>query len=107
MLVAQDAFAVSALEQKASELADREQALTQQVAAADSPEKLEERARRLGMVPSENPVFLRLADGKVLGKPVPGKRPVVKKPVVKQKAAVPPPVDGAGAGLVSDAFADP
>jgi len=107
-VVAQDAFAVSALQQKSAALADQEQALTQAVAAADSPQRLESRARTLGMVPTENPAFLRLADGKVLGKPLPGKAPVVKKvaaakpktPVagtaattptaLKTKAAVPP-----------------
>ena len=43
-VVAQDAFAVSALQQKSAALADQEQALIQQVAAADSPQRLE-RAR--------------------------------------------------------------
>ena len=72
-VVAQDAFAVSALQQRSAVLADREQALTQEVSAAESPQRLEQRAAALGMVPSVNPVFLRLSDGKVLGDPVAGK----------------------------------
>jgi hypothetical protein len=72
-VVNQDAFAVSALQQKSATLADEEQSLTQQVAAADSPQQLAARAHGLGMVPSVNPVFLRLADGKVLGDPVAGR----------------------------------
>jgi cell division protein FtsB len=71
-VVTQDAFAVSALQATSAELADREEALTQEVAAAESPQQLEERARALGMVPSKNPVFLRLSDGTVLGEPVAG-----------------------------------
>ena len=78
-VVAQDAFAVSALEQKAAALADQEQTLIQQVAAEDSPSRLEQRARRLGMVQNVNPAFVRLADGKILGEPVAAKAPVIKK----------------------------
>ena len=38
------------------------------VAGAAAPESLEQRARALGMVPSETPVFLSVPSGKVLGK---------------------------------------
>lgn len=102
-VVAQDAFTVSALQQKSAALADQEQVLTQAVAAADSPQRLESRARSLGMVPSENPGFLRLADGKVLGKPVPGKAPVVKKAVVKKPADTTKPATTTGQPVTPNA----
>ena len=41
------------------------------MAAAAAPESLEQRARALGMVPSQTPVFLSVPSGKVLGKPKP------------------------------------
>jgi hypothetical protein len=67
--LAQGAFTVSELQAKQAELTQQEQALSQAVAAAAAPEALEKAARAMGMVPSQNPVFLRLPKGKVLGKP--------------------------------------
>ena len=67
--LAQGAFTISELQAARSTLMQQEQALSEAVAAAGAPETLEQRARALGMVPSENPVFLRLPGGKVLGKP--------------------------------------
>lgn len=67
--LAQGAFTVSELQAQRSTLTQQEQALAEAVAAAAAPESLEERARSLGMVPSENPVFLDVATGQVLGKP--------------------------------------
>jgi len=86
-VVAQDAFAVSALQARSAALADQEQALTQQVAAAESPQRLERRARALGMVPSVNPVFLRLADGKVLGEATPASAPAPVVPATTGTSA--------------------
>lgn len=67
--LAQGAFTVSELQSKQSQLLQQEQALSQTVAAAAAPETLERAARAMGMVPSQNPVFLKLPKGKVLGKP--------------------------------------
>jgi hypothetical protein len=69
--LAQGAFEISALTSTQRDLAVKEQKLAQQVALAEAPEALQERARGLGMVPVASPVFLRLADGKVLGVPTP------------------------------------
>ncbi len=44
------------------------QALQQQLSVMAAPATLSERARKLGMVPMGNPVFLRLSDGEILGK---------------------------------------
>ncbi len=69
--LAQGAFEISALTSTQRDLAVKEQKLAQQVALTEAPEALQERARGLGMVPVASPVFLRLADGKVLGVPTP------------------------------------
>lgn len=67
--LAQGAFTISELQAQRSTLVQQEQTLAEAVAAAAAPEILEERARSLGMVPSENPVFLDVTTGRVLGKP--------------------------------------
>jgi hypothetical protein len=67
--LAQGAFTISELQAQQSVLTQQEQTLAEAVAAAAAPEILEERARGLGMVPSENPVFLDVTTGKVLGEP--------------------------------------
>lgn len=72
-VLAQGAFTVSDLKQRAATLTDQEQALLQVVAVEQSPQKLAARAIALGMVPSTNPAFIRLSDGAVLGVPTPGK----------------------------------
>jgi hypothetical protein len=67
--LAQGAFELSELGKQQRELAVSEQTLLQEVAKAESPESLQRRAQDLGMVPVASPVFLRLADGRVLGVP--------------------------------------
>jgi hypothetical protein len=52
----------------------QEQKLLQNVAQQEAPESLQKRAADLGMVPVTAPVFLRLADGAVLGTPTPAQR---------------------------------
>jgi len=64
------AFEIGALTRTQNQLAVQEQQLLQRVALEESPESLQHRADLLGMVPVTAPVFLRLADGKVLGTPV-------------------------------------
>ena len=79
-LLAQGSFTLHALEGQVADLTDREQELQQRTAELASPQRLARSAAALGLVPSENPAFLRAEDGKVLGEPVP--------------AADPPPVVG-------------
>ena len=67
--LAENSFVVHDLQRATAELADREQALDQEVALAGAPHVLAERARGLGMVPNTNPVFLDLRDRRVLGVP--------------------------------------
>jgi hypothetical protein len=67
--LAQGAFTISELQAQQSTLLQQEQTLAEAVAAAAAPENLEQQARALGMVPSENPVFLDVTTGTVLGEP--------------------------------------
>ena len=96
-VIAQGAFTVNQRQAQADALAVQEQALAQRVAALETPDALERRARELGMVASTTPVFLRLSDGKVLGVPTPasGRRSTtsVREPARDPKpvAAVPAP----------------
>ncbi len=69
--LAQGAFEIGALTRTQNQLGVAEQRLIQQVALEESPDALQRRADRLGMVPVSSPVFLRLADGAVLGTPTP------------------------------------
>jgi hypothetical protein len=73
--LAEDSFRLHDLKNRSALLTDREQALEQQVAQEASPKRLSAKAEALGMVHSVNPVFIRLTDGKVLGKPKPGVAP--------------------------------
>lgn len=70
MLLAQGSFSVRDLNRQVAVMADRQQALEHRVAALDAPRLLARKAAGLGMVPVENPAFLRSRDGKVLGVPV-------------------------------------
>jgi hypothetical protein len=60
---------------RSAALADRQQALEQEIAAAAAPQRLAARAAALGMVRSENPVFIRISDGRILGRPKAGVAP--------------------------------
>lgn len=99
--LAQGAFTVSQLKSEQSQLRQQEQTLTEAVAALAAPESLETRARGLGMVPSENPVFLDLTTGKVLGKakPAPGTRSTMPRLLTPADATVSEGVDNGLGGL--------
>jgi TolA-binding protein len=62
-------FQVTALNQQADQLRDQQEQLEREVRTLESPQNLADRALRMGMVPNQNPVFLRLSDGRVLGVP--------------------------------------
>jgi hypothetical protein len=78
--LAQGAFTISELQSEQSTLTQQEQTLSEQVAAAAAPDSLEQRARAMGMVPSETPVFLSVPDGRVLGKAAPAGGSRVSEP---------------------------
>ena len=73
--LAEDSFRLHDLKVRSAVLTDREQALEQEVALEASPRRLAARAEAMGMVRSENPAFIRLSDGRVLGRPKAGVAP--------------------------------
>ena len=88
--LASGAFEISALSAQQRDLAVREQRLVQDVARAEAPESLQDKARALGMVPVAAPVFLRLSDGQVLGIPRPAKAaPVTALPATGSTGPAP------------------
>jgi len=93
--LSQGSFTVTDLQQRAAALADREQALAQELARNESPPWLASSAGKLGMVPSRSPVFLRTSDGKVLGEPRPGvaapAAPAPKPPADRRPASASQP----------------
>ena len=66
--LSQGAFTEQQLLLQTRNSATEVQALQQQLSVMAAPATLSERARKLGMVPMDNPVFLRLSDGEILGR---------------------------------------
>ena len=106
--LAQGAFTISELQAEQATLSQQEQTLSEQVAAAAAPENLEQQARSLGMVPSENPVFLSVPSGKVLGNPKPaaGARTSVPRLLTPADATASEAVDNGAADLPAGLPAD-
>lgn len=75
-LVAQGSFALHDLSSSGKALQQQEQDLAAQVQTLQAPADLAHRATALGMVPGGAPAFLRLSDGRVLGRPSAGVPPV-------------------------------
>jgi hypothetical protein len=67
--IGKGAYALTALQRQQRQLVEDRQMLAEQVEAASAPDKLAERASKLGMVPNPNPVFVEIPNGKVQGKP--------------------------------------
>jgi hypothetical protein len=95
--LAEDSFRLQALQASSALLADQEQALEQSLARQAAPGRLAGRASTLGMVPSENPAFIRLSDGRVLGKPKAGVAPP-PPPVPSPSASASPTASAKAAG---------
>jgi hypothetical protein len=73
-VVAQDAFTLHDLGTAQNALDEREQKLSEDVAALEAPAALASRAHQLGLVPAGDPVFLA-EHGRVLGHAVPATAP--------------------------------
>jgi hypothetical protein len=67
----ENAFQLDDLRHGQALLDQQEQQLAEQLAERESPGNLAAAARRLGLVPAQQPAFLHLPDGKVLGAPQP------------------------------------
>lgn len=68
----QGAYDVTRLQQTSADLTLRQQNLQLSVDELSSPQRISERALRLGMVTNDSPAFLSLESGKIVGIAVPG-----------------------------------
>jgi hypothetical protein len=92
---------LTALRNKADELTYESEALAAQIETMSSTASLALRATHLGMVPNPYPVFVSLADGRILGEPTPvegdelpqlrGRLPQVEDLPSPQPASTPQP----------------
>ena len=67
----QVSFTATAMEQRAQALDAAQQGLQLDIDRLRNPQRVALQAKRMGMVPPGSPAFIRLGDGKVLGKPTP------------------------------------
>jgi len=65
----QSSFVATSMEEQAAVLAGKEESLRMQLHRLRDPQHVAARAKKLGMVPASSPAFIRLSDGKVLGRP--------------------------------------
>lgn len=73
--MAQDSFAVAALEARSAELSDTQESLTHEINTVSAPQRLADEAHGLGMVPAGSPAFIDLDKGSVLGVATAAQRP--------------------------------
>jgi hypothetical protein len=66
------AYVTNDLQRQSDELTVTQERLEQEIAALGASQRVAQKAQHLGMVPNDSPVFLSLADSKVIGKPVAG-----------------------------------
>jgi hypothetical protein len=67
--ISQSAYEISTLQSRQVELGRTAESLSEDLVRVSSPQSLAANAAALGMVSNSNPVYLRLSDGVVLGKP--------------------------------------
>jgi hypothetical protein len=77
-LAAQASFQKHALQIQLSQMTSEAQAIAGEVTTKESPRNLMVTVEKMGMVPARTPVFLRLSDREILGKPVPAVAPVAQ-----------------------------
>ncbi|QVQ53139.1 hypothetical protein J4H86_04940 [Spiractinospora alimapuensis] len=68
-ILAQDAFVITELQRENRQLSQQEEALSEEVMEAESPEELARRAEELGMEPGDAPRFLDPETGEISGAP--------------------------------------
>ena len=84
---AENAFRIDTLQRQQGRLDSQEQQLANEIAANNSPGSMDAAARRLGLVKADNPAYIRLPDGKIVGVPKPARGEVA---VTAQDAATAP-----------------
>lgn len=66
------AYVTNDLQRQSEALTVTQQRLEEEIATLGASQRVAQKAQGLGMVPNDSPVFLSLADRKVIGKPVAG-----------------------------------
>ncbi|WP_157018258.1 hypothetical protein [Cryptosporangium arvum] len=94
--VNENAFRLHDLDTEQSRLDKEEQRLQQALQDQESPKKLADRAKDLGLVPAGDPGFVVLPEGKVVGTPVPAKAPPSPTPSAASPRTSSSPSSGAG-----------
>ena len=92
------AYVVTGLQDTSQRLSLQQQNLETSVASLQSPQRISERAVRLGMVANDSPAFISLKTGAIIGKPTAGtteQRPVIADPTTPSGA---PPVAAVATG---------
>lgn len=79
----ENSFRLGKLQQEQAALDLQQQELEQQIAEAEAPGSLAAQARKLGLVDSGPPAFIRLPDGRVIGVP----RPAGGQPAITSQQA--------------------
>jgi Na+-transporting NADH:ubiquinone oxidoreductase subunit NqrC len=69
IMISQGVYQLSGIKSQMRDLTTNNQILDEQVRSLSSDQNLANAASELGMVTNANPVYLRLADGKVIGRP--------------------------------------
>ncbi|HET9498888.1 MAG TPA: septum formation initiator family protein [Marmoricola sp.] len=92
----QASFHAASLQEKADSLTAQRQALAMELEALRDPQRVAQRARRLGMVAPSVPAFIRLSDGRIIGAPAPATPedavPIHGAPAVKPSSLDPAPL---------------
>ncbi len=92
----QASFTATSMEDQAQALDAQQQSLTMDLDALRDPQRVAARAQQMGMVPENSPAFIRLSDGKVLGKATPaatdGALRITPLPTRKPKNLRPTPI---------------
>ena len=93
----QTSFKATALQDRVNVLTAKEQSLALELDSLRDPQHLAVAAKELGMVAPSQPAFVRLADGRVLGNPIPATvgdtvrvnpLPSKKPPALKRKTVI-------------------
>jgi hypothetical protein len=103
--LAKGSFRAHELRVQKAELAQREQLLRTQIQDASSPVTLTKRAKELGLVPATTPVFIRLADGKIVGVSYPAGVPLDPVTGEPQTSSLPTTPEAAAGDQSADATA--
>ena len=103
--LAKGSFRAHELRVQKADLAQREQLLRTQIQDASSPVTLTKRAKELGLVPATAPVFIRLADGKIVGVSYPAGVPLDPVTGEPQTSALPTGQGAAATDPAADATA--